>query len=146
MPTLVEDIGAHFVSLASSNEILTNFGATQFVVNSNLFYIIEPASPNNCVTIVPYGGAPLDVEHRFAQYPSVQIRVRANGVARAYKTTQAIINHLHLANSQGNTLGSDIPMRCFAKQSAPLFLDFSEEDYPIFVANFDFMITKYTVD
>lgn len=141
MPSLVEDVGTHFVGLASSHEILTNFGATQFAVNTNLFYIIEPASPNNCVTIIPYGGAPADTGHKKAQYPSFQIRVKADGVSKCYKTAQSVINELH----QANNVGSDIPMKVFAVQSSPTFLGYDESDYPIFVTNFDAMLIKYTV-
>ena len=142
MPNLMEDLGVHFKALASTNEILTNMGATQFVENGNLFYIIEPATPNNSVTIIPYGGGKPDTGHKYAQYPSVQIRVKADGVAKGYKVTQAIINDMH----QNVALGSDIPMACFAIQSSPVFLKWDEEDFPVYVANFDFMIKKYTVD
>jgi hypothetical protein len=141
MSSLVEDIGTHFRGLASTHEILTNFGATQFVENSNLFYIVEPATPNNSVTIIPYGGSPPDITHKNAQYPSCQIRVKASGVAKGYRVTQAIINELH----QNNELGSNIPMKCFANQSSPMFLKWDEEDYPVYVCNFDFMHVKYTV-
>jgi len=141
MPSLIEDLGTHFLGLASTNAVLTNFGATQFVENSNLFYIMEPATPNNSVTLIPYGGGKPDTAHRNAQYPSMQVRVKASGVAKGYKVTQAIINELH----QNNELGSNIPMKCFAIQSSPMFLKWDEEDYPVYVCNFDFMHIKYTV-
>lgn len=141
MANFLEDVGRHFESLASTHEILVNFGATQFVDGTNLFYVIEPPTPTDCVTLIPYGGAPPDTGHRFAQYPSMQVRVKADGVAKGYKVTQSVINELH----QNVSLGSDIPMACFAQQSAPLFLEFDDEDYPVFVCNFDFMIRKHSV-
>jgi hypothetical protein len=141
MPTLMEDVGIHFTGLASTNDILTNFGATQFIENTNLFYVIEPSTPNNSVTLIPYGGGKPDTEHRHAQYPSMQVRVKADSVVKGYRVTQAIINDLH----HNTSLGSNIPMQCFAIQSSPMFLKWDEEDYPVYVCNFDFMITKYTV-
>jgi len=141
MPSLVEDIGTHFVGLASDNEILTNFDATQFVVNTNLFYLVEPSTPTDSVTIIPYGGGPPHTRHRGAQYPSFQVRVRNSSAAKAYKTTQAIINNLHM----NDNVGSDIPMKVFAIQSSPAFLGWDDEDYPIYVCNFDTMLVSYTV-
>jgi hypothetical protein len=141
MPNLMQDLGLHFTALASSHEILTNMGATQFVENTNLFYIIEPATPNNCVTIIPYGGSPPETGHKWAQAPSVQIRVKADGVAKGYKVTQAVINELDMNVS----VGSNIPMKTYALQSAPMFLKWDEEDYPCFVCNFDIKHVKYTV-
>lgn len=141
MADLVTDVGTHFRSLASDNEILTNFNATKFVANTNLFYLIEPDTPRECVTIIPYGGGPPDRRHRGAQTPAFQVRVKHTSVARGYRTTQAIINNLHM----NDAVGSDIPMKVFAIQSAPMFMGWDEEDYPVYVCNFDVMLVKYTV-
>lgn len=141
MPNIIEDIGRYFVSLGTDNDILSNLGDSSFTVNTNLFYQIEPPSPTNCVTIISYPGDPPDAEHKGAQYPSIQIRVKADGVQKAYLTTQSVINDLH----QHPSLGSDIPMACFALQSAPMFLKWDEEDYPIYVANFRLMIKKHSI-
>ena len=140
MPNLLEDIELYFLSLTSGHEICTNLNAT-FSSGGNLFLIIEPPSPTDCVTIIPYGGAPLDTRHRKAQRPSVQIRVRTSTISKGYKVTQAIINDLH----QNVELGSNIPMRCFAVQSQPVLLKMDEEQYPVYVANFDFMHIEYEV-
>jgi hypothetical protein len=141
MANLMQDLGVYFTGLASNNEILSNMVGTQFVANTNLFYVIEPATPNETVTIIPYGGGQPETGHKYAQNPSIQVRVRAEGVARGYKVTQAIINDLH----QNVSLGSDIPMVCFALQSSPMFLKWDEEDYPVYVCNFDIKHVKYTV-
>ena len=140
MANLLEDIEIYFLSLTSSHEICTNLNAT-FSSNGNLFLVMEPSSPTDCVTIIPYGGAPLDTRHKEAQYPSIQIRVRTTTVNKGYKVTQAIINDLH----QNVSLGSNISMQCFAIQSQPVLLKFDEEDYPVYVANFNIMHTKYSV-
>jgi hypothetical protein len=106
-----------------------------------LFYIVEPPSPNNCVTLIPYGGGKPETGHKYAQNPSLQVRVKADSVVKGYRVTQAIINDLH----QHPSLGSNIPMACFALQSSPMFLKWDEEDYPVYVCNFDFMIRKHSV-
>ena len=141
MADLVTDVGTYFVGLASSHEILTNFNATLFEANTNLFYLIEPESPTNSVTLIPYGGSPPSTRHRGAQNPRFQVRVRNTSVAKAYKTTQAVINDLHM----NDNVGSNIPMKIFAVQSAPMFMGWDNEDYPVYVANFDVLLIKYTV-
>lgn len=142
MANVVEDIGAYFVSLGTDNEILQNLGANSFTVGTNLFYVMEPPDPTDCVTIIPYPGRPADREHRGAQYPAIQVRVKADGVQKAYLVAQSIINDLH----QHPSLGSNIPMACFSNQSAPMFLKWDEEDYPVYVCNFELMIRKHSVD
>ncbi len=42
-------------------------------------------------------------------------------------------------------VGSNIKMKAFAKNSAPIFLKYDEEDYPVWVVNFDLMHVKYSV-
>jgi hypothetical protein len=103
--------------------------------------MVEPASPTNSLTIIPYPGAPPDTRHRNTQYPSVQIRVKNESAAKAYKVTQSVINAWH----NNDRIGSDIKMKIFANQSNPLFLKYDFEDYPVFVCNFDLIIIKHDV-
>jgi len=140
MANLAEDLERWFTSLTATNEIVDNFGTT-FTSNSNVFLMVEPASPTNSLTIIPYAGTPPDIRHKDAQYPSVQIRVKASTVSKAYKVTQSVINAWH----NNDRVGSDIKMKIFANQSAPTFLKFDVEDYPVFVANFDLMIIKHSI-
>ena len=137
---LAEDLERWFTSLTATNEIVSNFGTT-FTSNSTVFLMVEPASPTNSVTIIPFPGRSPDTRHKDAQYPSVQIRVKANTVSKAYKVTQSIINAWH----NNDRVGSNIRMKIFANQSAPLFLKYDVEDFPVFVANFDTMIIKHSV-
>jgi len=140
MANLVEDLETYFLSLTATSAICSNFGTT-FTSNANLFIVVEPASPTNSLTIIPYGGSPPDNRHKYAQYPSVQIRIKASTAAKGYKTGQAVINTMH----QNDRVGSNIKMKCFCKNSAPIFLKFDEEDYPVWVINMDIMHVKYTV-
>jgi hypothetical protein len=138
--SFAEDLESYFLNLNATSEICSNFGTT-FTSNSNLFLFVEPASPTNSITIIPYPGIPPDTRHKDAQYPSVQIRIKNTSVPTAYKVTKAVINTLH----NNDRVGSNIIMKLFANQSEPLFLKYDAEDYPVFVANFDAMIIKYTV-
>ena len=140
MANLVEDLESYFLNLNATSEICTNFGTT-FTSNTNLFLVVEPASPTNCVTIIPYGGAPPHTRHRYAQYPSVQIRIKNTNVSTGYKVGQSIINTMHL----NDRVGSNIKMKCFARQSSPIFLKYDEEDYPVWVVNLDVMHVQYNV-
>jgi len=137
---VAEDLEIWFSNLTATNEIVSNFGTT-FTSNTNLFLLVEPASPTNSVTIIPYPGTPPSIRHVGAQYPSVQIRVKTNSVPKAYKVTQSIINAWH----NNDRIGSNIKMKIFSSDSGPLFLKYDAEDYPVFVANFDLMIIKYDV-
>ena len=94
MANIVEDLEVWFTNLTATHVIASNFGTT-FTSNENLFLMSEPASPTNCLIIIPYPGRAPDIEHRNAQYPSVQVRVRNVSVPRAYKVTQCIINTWH---------------------------------------------------
>ena len=138
--SFAEDLEIFFRNLNATSEICSNFGTT-FTSNTNLFLLVEPASPTSSVTIIPYAGAPPDIRHKDAQYPSVQIRVKSNGVAKAYKITKAVINTLH----NNDRVGSNLTIKMFANQSEPTFLYWDAENYPVFVANFDALIIKYTV-
>ena len=140
MANLPEDLERWFTSLTATNEIVTNFGST-FTSNSNVFLLVEPASPTNSLTIIPYPGVAPDTRHLNAQYPSVQIRVKASTVVKAYKTTKSVINAWH----NNDRVGSNIRMKIFAVNSEPLFLKYDVEEYPVFVANFDLMIIKHTI-
>ena len=113
---LVEDLEAYFVNLPATSAICTNFGTT-FTSNTNLFIVVEPASPTNSLTIIPYGGSPPDTRTRYAQYPSVQIRIKASTAAKGYKVGQAVINSMH----QNDRVGSNIKMKCLLR---PLHLFF----------------------
>ena len=137
---LLEDLERHFLNLTATSTICSNFGDT-FTSNTNLFLVTEPASPTNSLTIIPYGGSPPDTRHRKAQYPAVQIRVKANTAAKGYKVGQAVINTMHM----NDRVGSNIKMKCFAKTSAPIFLKFDLEDYPIWVVNLDIIHVAYEV-
>lgn len=140
MADLLTEVESHFTSLTATNEVCSNFGST-FTSNTNIFKGVVPSSPTDCVVLLPYGGRPPDTRHRSAQYPSIQVRVRATGYAKGYKTTQAIINHLH---QNGDVCSSFVGIP-FAVQSQPIFLAWDEEKYPVFVCNFDFNIIKYSV-
>lgn len=140
MANLPEDLERWFTSLTATNEIVTNFGST-FTSNSNLFLLVEPASPTNSLTIIPYPGGAPDTRHLNAQYPSVQVRVKASTVVKAYKTSKSVINAWH----NNDRVGSNITMKIFAVNTEPLFLKYDVENYPVFVANFDLMIIKHAV-
>lgn len=140
MANLAEDLERWFTSLTSTNEIVSNLGST-FTSNSNLFLMVEPASPTDSLTIIPYPGISPDTRHLGAQYPSVQIRVKASTVSKAYKVSQSVINAWH----NNDRVGSNIRMKIFSVNSAPLFLKYDVEDYPVFVCNFDLMIIKHSV-
>jgi len=140
MANLAEDLERWFTSLTATNEIVSNFGTT-FTSNTNIFLMVEPASPTNSVTIIPFPGRSPDTRHKDAQYPSVQIRVKASTVSKAYKVTQSVINAWH----NNDRVGSNIKIKIFANQSVPTFLKYDVEDFPVFVANFDTMIIKHSV-
>ena len=140
MANLLEDLELYFTNLNATSEICTNFGTT-FTSNTNLFLVVEPASPTNSVTIIPYGGVPPSTRHTYAQYPSVQIRIKNESLPTGMLTGQSVINAMHM----NDRVGSNIPMKCFAKQSNPIFLKYDEEDYPVWVVNFDVMHVKHSV-
>lgn len=140
MATLVRKVAAHFESLTATNPIRSNFGAA-LSFGTNLFIGIVPATPTNCVTIIPYGGAPPDTRTRKAQYPSLQVRVRYNSYQTCYKVTQAVINHMHMKDN----FSASIRGIAYAVQSQPIFLEYDESENPVMVANFDFRIIQYTI-
>ncbi len=140
MATLLEEISTHFANLNATHEIASNFGSA-FTENTNLYIGVEPATPTDCMTIIPYGGAVADPRIRDAQSPSFQVRIRTRTYAKGFKTTQAVINYLHLNDRVTTT----IPAKFYAVQSQPILLTYDEEEYPIFVCNFNTKSIKYSV-
>jgi len=140
MATLLYDVARYFTTLNATNPIRTNFGAA-FTFGTNVFVGVVPATPTNCVTILPYGGRPPDTRTKKAQYPSLQIRVRMSSYQKGYKVTQAIINSMHL----NDKVCASIRGIAYAIQSQPVFLEYDEEEQPIFLANMDFNLIQYTV-
>lgn len=140
MATLVTDLETHFTNLTATNEICDNFNAT-FSSNGNLFIGVVPATPTDCVTFIPYPGAPPSVRLQGAQTPNLQIRVRATTWHKGYLVTQSIMNYLH----NNDRVTTNMPAKAFALESHPIFLKWDEEEYPVFVCNFQFKTNKYTV-
>ena len=139
--TLMEKLKDYFVSLTATNTVRSNFGAA-FAFNTNIFLGVTPATPTSCVTIIPYAGRPPNPRVKDAYYSSIQVVVRHSTYKAGWKTTQAIINSLHLNQ---NIVTASIPSKFYALQSQPIVMPRDEEEYPMFVANFDILHTKYTV-
>ena len=71
----------------------TLVSATSNTTALNLFIGIEPPTPKDCVSIIPYGGAP-PLSDKNRQEAFIQIRVRSTKRSRALSTTQYFINTL----------------------------------------------------
>jgi hypothetical protein len=140
MATLLEEISTYFANLTATHEIASNFGSA-FTENTNLFIGVEPATPTDCVSIIPYGGGVADNRRPGAQSPSFQVRVRTTTYKKGFKTVQAVINAVHL----NDRITTTIPAKFYAVQSQPILLTYDEEEYPIFVCNFSAKSIKYSV-
>jgi len=73
--TICNSVASYLTSLTATNPICSEFGST-FTFGTNLFMYLEPDSPSSCVTIIPYGGAPVDSSgYKYESY--VQMRIRS---------------------------------------------------------------------
>lgn len=123
--------------IGSNASIISAFEATP-VGGTNMFISFEPDSPDNCITVYPYGGAPPNWQSK--QYlSSVQVRVRMSEFDKCYDTAQSIIDQMH-ANGDVLTNSNGVP---FAIQSQPIYLTRDDELRSICVCNFDIKHVKY---
>ena len=107
--TIADNVSSYLTGL----DVHEDFGAT-LVEASNLFIGIEPPSPKDCISIIPYGGNPPLIDG-YRQESFLQIRVRSNIRSRTISTCQFLINNL-----DGVELPNVGKIRC--NNSAPLVL------------------------
>jgi hypothetical protein len=129
--TIANEIGKYFTGLAATNLVCTEFGTT-FTNGKNMFIGIEPVSATQCISIIPYGGAPPSIEGN-RQEAAVQIRVKTLKKSTGLRTSQAVINTLHANTS----VCASQPGKVYAVQSSPIFLDqYEGGKYVITVSNY----------
>jgi len=125
----------YFDGLSSDHEICTAFGSS-FTKSTNLFGGIEPETAINCLTIIPYGGPPVNIDG-MRWSPNVQIRIKSSNNSVALKTMKSIINTLH-QNTSIIKRGVII-----TKQTNPIVLGRREVgEYIILVCNFSIKHAK----
>lgn len=89
---MTNTIANNIASYLETLNMYDDFNAT-LAFSTNLFIGIEPPSPKDCVSIIPYGGNPPLVDGS-RQESFVQIRVRSVTRSRALSTCQFLINNL----------------------------------------------------
>lgn len=124
--------------ICNNSTIASYFTATP-VCGQSMFIGFEPPSPNNCITVYPYGGEAPEPNSKLKHNGKVQVRVRGTSFPLAYDTCQYIINQVHyntsvLASTNGIML---------AMESQPIFLTRDSENRSIFVCNFRSKYIRY---
>jgi hypothetical protein len=118
--------------ICTDASIISAFEATP-VKGTSVFISLEPDTPDNCITLYPYGGAPPEVNSKYKHNSNVQVRIRADDFQQAYKTGQTIINRMHY---NGDVLASTNGM-LYTVQSQPIYLNRDDELRSIVVTNFN---------
>jgi len=125
--SVASSLKTYLGALVASHTICDELGAA-LTFGTNLFIGIEPET-TNCVTIIPYGGAPPSFDGS-RQEAALQVRVKADTVKKALDVSQSIINTLH--NNSSICTG-----RFSAVQSIPIILGVQEAgDNVITVSNY----------
>ena len=103
---------------------------------TNLFYGKEPAKPDTCVTIFDTTGLPmqLTLNDQGYEYPSVQIRVRANNYQTGWALIEGIKNILH---GRANETWNGALYTVIYCTSGPALLDWDDNSRPRFIINFN---------
>ena len=122
-----------------NNATVASYFTAVPVCGQSLFIGFEPDSPDNCITIYPYGGLPPEQGTKEKYNGKVQVRVRGTSFPLAYNTCQHIINQMHyntsvLASTNGIML---------AMESQPIYLTRDDENRSIFVCNFRSKFVRY---
>ena len=126
--TIMNSIASYLETLGATHIVPTAFGTT-LVFGGNLFIGIGPATDSDSLTIIPYGGAPPNIDG-YRQNPAIQIRSRTKSRNRAMSCQQALINTLHINELNGNA-------KMFAVQSVPMFLGTDEGgEHTIAISNY----------
>lgn len=107
-------------------------------VGTNIFLGYMPDSPDICIGLFIYAGAPPDEVSEDVEYPGLQVRVRgaAAGFEDALEKAYDIFNALH--GLTDTTLTATYYYRISANQS-PAQMGVDEKDRPEFVINFSVM-------
>ena len=130
MADILNDI-RNFITTSAS--VLADLGATVCYISH------EKDTPDNCITLYPYGGRAPEPNSKYKYNSSVQVRVRGTTFPKAYNTCQTIINQMHY---NGDVLASTNGMM-YSIQSAPIFLVRDDERRSICVCNFDARHVRY---
>lgn len=102
---------------------------------TDLFIGYEPTTPTNTVTLYPTGGRPPKTDGK--EYPSIQVRIRSEDYPTGYNKAMEIYRLLHKQTDFLNEWRG----RCFALQSAPLFMGHGENAEFIFTQNYIWYIS-----
>lgn len=117
-------------------EMLEAESSLGLVFASNLFIGKEPPKPRDCVTIFDTPGypAPLTLDNKLYQKPSVQIRIRNGSYPTGMELAQNIF--LSLQGRAGETWNGSLYTVIYCS-SGPALLDWDDNNNPRFFINFE---------
>jgi len=127
---IVNEVAKYLDNLNATQEVNVALGTTLSLGN-NLFIVYEPQTTATTVTVIPYGGAPPDLDN-YKRESFFQIRVKGKNIHSSLKASQAMINLLHTNES----VCASTPGKVFAIQSSPIPLGWEENEYIIVVGNY----------
>jgi len=113
---IASSLKTYLETLTATHDVCDALG-TRLVFGANLFIGVEPEI-TNCVTIIPYGGAPPSPEGD-RQFAALQLRTKTSTAKKSLNIGQGLINLLH--NNDSACSG-----RINAVQSAPIIIGFTE--------------------
>ena len=108
-------------------------GATLF----DIFIGREPSEPNESITIFETQGFPPQLTYDRTErydYPSVQIRIRANSYTEGYQQGLQVRDTLH---GRANETWDDTYYSVIYCVNGPLLLDYDKNQRPRFILNFN---------
>lgn len=108
-------------------------GATLFDISVSR----EPSEPNNVITIFDTPGFPPQLTYDRTEkyeYPSVQIRVRADNYSDGYQQALAIRDALH---GRANETWNGVYYSVIYCVNGPALLDYDKNQRPRFILNFN---------
>lgn len=119
-------------------DMLEDDSSLGLTFKDNLFIGIEPATPDNCVTIIdtPGGAVHLALQKKYSDYyyPSVQIRIRHNDYIIGWELAEDIVISLHARAGETWDSMYYTLVRCV---NGPSKMDHDKNERYIFITNFE---------